>query len=146
MGRIPFIPNKEEFREISMEKKGYIVAIAKHFGVNPSCIYALQNRDKEIREILLEARKIHHEAELDLAVSLNYHFMQNYQENPGLASLHVRYTLDKRGQIRGYKKDGQDNSSLESETRFDSKMDQVLELLCSDRNIEESNINSDTKS
>lgn len=146
MVRPLFNPDKTEFYEIATEKRGYIVAIANHFGVAASTIYELQIRDKEIRNILVESRKIHHEAELDLAVSLNYQFMQNYKENPGLASLHVRYTLDKRGQIRGYKKDGQDNSSIDSEKRFDDKMDQVLELLCSDRNIEDSNMSNETKS
>jgi len=145
-GRIAFDPDKDEFLEIATEKRGYIVAIANHFGCNPATIYALQARDPEIRKILVESRKIHHENELDLAVSLNYHFMQDYKVNPGLASLHVRYTLDKRGQSRGYRKDNDEQMDEEIEKKFDDRINQVIDLLASERNIEDSNISNETKS
>jgi len=147
-GRIPFIPNKDEFRNVANDKRGYIVGVAGYFGVSEGCIYALQAKDPEIRAILVEARRLHHERELDLAVSLNYHFMQDYKNNPGLASLHTRYTLDKRGQSRGYRKDNDEPIDEAIEKKFDDKMNQMLDLLApsSDLNMEESKINNETKS
>lgn len=150
MGRTYFNPDKREFSEIANEKRGYIYAIAKHYGVAESTIYALQVRDQEIKTILQEARRVHHENELDLAISLNFHFMQDYKNNPGLASLHARYTIDKRGQSRGYRKDNDDMVDESIEKKFDEKMDQMLDLLASsvssDLKIEDSNISNDTKS
>ncbi len=150
VGRTPFEPEKQEFLAIANEKRGYVLAIANHYGVAPNTIYTLQARDPEIRAILKEARRIHSENELDLAVSLNFHFMQDYKNNPGLASLHTRYTLDKRGQSRGYRKDNDEIADDSLESKFDEKMNQMLDLLAvnetSDLKIEDSSINNETKS
>ncbi len=129
-GRTPFNPTKSDFTEVANDKRGYIAAIAQHYSVTEGTIYMLQSRDAEIKSILQESRKIHHERELDLAVSLNYKFMADYEKNPGLASLHTRYTLDKRGFARGYLKEAPSNDIDDT-----TEISQSLQLLIKDQPI-----------
>jgi hypothetical protein len=134
-GRPAFNPDKLDFSQIANEKRGHIAAIAQHYSVNEATIYTLQLRDPEIKSILAEARKIHHERELDLAVSLNYKFMADYEKNPGLASLHTRYTLDKRGFARGYLKEAPSNDVDDT-----TEISQSLQALIKDQPIVSNNV------
>ncbi len=83
-------------------KRGNISASAAFLEVSRETLHRYIRDHPEAAIALEEARRFHHDDELDLAASVNYQFMQDYKNNPALASRHVMYTLDKKGHSRGY--------------------------------------------
>jgi len=138
---------KDHICHTFVETRGNVSAAAKKLGITKEHLFRYIQKTKHAQEALEEARALHADDELDLAVSLNYLFMQDWKNNPALASKHVIYTLDRKGHVRGYLKDSGDIPiNKDIEFKFDQSMDQVLSLLGSDRKIDDNNINNDTKS
>ena len=104
-GRPAWNPNISDLTDAIHKCRGNITAVGKKMGVGKETIFKFVKQNPNIREIVEEARWQHAEDEIELAVSLNYKFMQAYEENPSLASRHVIYTLDKKGHSRGYLRD-----------------------------------------
>lgn len=140
-------PDFDNIKHTFIKNKGNVAACAKHLNIGRETLHKYIKNNPGLQEALDKAREMHSVDELDLAVSLNYHFMQNYKENPSLASKHVIFTIERKGHTRGYLRDLSDVSlNKDIESKFDDSMAQVLSLLSSDRKIDESNINNETKS
>ncbi len=84
---------------------GNVAACAKKLDINRKTLFCYIRDNPAIREELEAVRSMHSEDEIDLAVALNFKFMQDWENNPSLASQHVRFTLEKKGAIRGYHND-----------------------------------------
>ncbi len=104
MGRPRWEPNISDLSDAISENKGNITIIAKKLGTSRDTLHEYVRAHPEVKELIEKARVDHGHDELDLAVSLNYYFMQQFKENPSLASKHVMYTLDRKGHSRGYVK------------------------------------------
>lgn len=100
-------PDLQDVKDVFLKNRGNVAASAKNMNVGRDVLFRYINKHPELKESLEEARSIQSEDELELAVSLNYIFMQDYKNNPSLASQHVRFTLEKKGSIRGYQRDAQ---------------------------------------
>lgn len=83
-------------------KRGNVAACAAELGVSRETLHRFIRENPEASKALEEARNFHHEDEIDYAMSISYQFMQDYRNNPALASRHAIYTLDKKGHSRGY--------------------------------------------
>ena len=91
-------------------KRGNIAACAAELEVSRDSLHRYIRENPEAARALEEARQFHSDDEVDLAVSVSYQFMLDYKNNPGIASRHVMYTLDRKGHTRGYQKN---DSSLD---------------------------------
>jgi hypothetical protein len=131
--------------DILHQKRGNLASVAKHFGIHRYTLYRYIAKNPEIQKHVDEAREFHSIDEIDLAVSLNYKFMQDYENNAALASRHAIYTLDKKGHSRGYLKDASDLSlNKDIESKFDESMAHVLSLISPARNMDDNSISNET--
>jgi hypothetical protein len=140
-------PDHNHVKHAFVQNRGNVAASARNLNIARETLFRYISKNKDLQEALDESREIQSQDELELAISLNYLFMQNYKENPSLASKHVIFTLERKGHTRGYLRDTSDISlNKDLEMKFDGSMAQVLSLLSPERNIDDSNINSETKS
>lgn len=120
-------PNPTDVSDAIYKCRGNVTAAAKKLGVCKDTMFKYVKENPSIKEVVDEARWRHSEDEIELAVSLNYKFMQNYEQNPSLASRHVMYTLDKKGHSRGYLRDANSDDSLaKNQTQIDQSHENMM--------------------
>jgi len=138
-------PDHNHIKHTFVKNRGNLAASARNLNIGRETLHRYINKHPDLQKTLDESREIQSVDELELAISLNYHFMQNYKENPALASKHMIFTLERKGHTRGYLRDTSDlNLNKDMESKFDDSMAQVLSLLSPERNMDESNMSSET--
>ena len=104
-GRPAWNPDLSDISDTFHAKRGNVSAIALHYGVHRDTVHRYINSNIHVKKLLEEARTFHSEDEKDLAISLNFIIMNDYKNNPHLASKHCIKTLELKCQSRGYIRD-----------------------------------------
>ena len=112
-------PDHEHIKHTFNKNRGNVAISAKNLNIGRETLHRYVNKHPELKEALEEARSFQAEDELELAISLNHMFMQDYKNNPTLASQHVRFTLEKKGSARGWGRNSEENES-DAKKSFDS--------------------------
>ncbi len=100
---VPFDPpNHEEFRALAIKYHGNARAISDKLNIIPHTLYSYFKKDPKAKEILDEVRGYNTFTDLDLGEFVNRYNLLNYKENPSLAQRAAEFTLNQKGEDRGW--------------------------------------------
>lgn len=145
-----FNPDKSDMLAAAIKYNGNISALAEHFNVSRETIYQYTYRNPEGKEIIQQVRGYNNETMLDLAEHVIRYNMHNYKNNAALAQRASEKVIDRLGYLRGWLSEKMSDQTDENKALLAAKFEEILAQLNaespSNLNIEESNINKETKS
>lgn len=102
MSHSKFTPDISDMLDVSIQKNGNIVKIAKHFNVHRDTIYEYFKRDPDGKKIVEKVRGVNTETDLDIAEQVNRNNMLNFEKNPKLAQRAAETVIKGKGHLRGW--------------------------------------------
>lgn len=125
MAHEKFSPDIDDVYNIAMKYHGNIALIADHYQVSRQVIYDYFKREPLGQKVLAFVRDYDKEQFLNIAESITMQNMQNYKNNPHLATRSAEKIIDKLGYLHGW---GVDDKGQEHEN-LNVKHEEVLEYL-----------------
>lgn len=149
MAHTKFIPDPSDFLTAAIKYNGSILKLARHYNVHKDTMFEYLKRDPVGRKTIDKVRGLNQETHLDLAEQVFMYNMANLEKSPGLAQRAAEKVMDKLGYKRGWLPDSTGIESDDDRKALEAKFEEIMNQLmgsASQRKIEESSINNDTKS
>jgi hypothetical protein len=122
-GRPKWEPDLSDLSDTIYDFNGNVAAVSRKFDISRQTAYKYIRENPEIQKIVNEAREYAEDNDLDLAESMNRYYLRSHEDYPSLCSIHVRYTLDKKGKKRGW--GNNENNSPPNEDTIKNTFNQI---------------------